>query len=65
MKAHSENNAQAAIFRWTDEGWQQLAGGLPQPINHMPYALLTDPEAPGRCASAWVVRSGRLRQGSP
>jgi photosystem II stability/assembly factor-like uncharacterized protein len=47
MKAHSENNAQAAIFRWTDEGWQRLAGGLPQPVNHMPYALLTDPEAPG------------------
>jgi hypothetical protein len=47
MKAHSENNAQAAIFRWTDEGWQRLAGGLPQPINQMPYALLTDPEAPG------------------
>jgi hypothetical protein len=21
--------------------------------------------SPGRCASAWVVRSGRLRQGSP
>ena len=47
MKAHSENSAQAAIFRWTGKGWQRLAGGLPQPLNHMPYALLTDPEAPG------------------
>lgn len=47
MKAHSENNAQAAIFRWTDEGWQRLAGGLPQPLDYMPYALVTDPEAPG------------------
>jgi hypothetical protein len=47
MKAHSANNAQAAIFRWTDKGWQRLAGGLPQPIDYMPYALLTDPEAPG------------------
>lgn len=47
MKAHSENNAQAAIFRSTGEGWQRLAGGLPQPIDYMPYALLTDPEAPG------------------
>src|SRR3712207_9560975 len=47
MKAHSENNAQAAIFRWTDEGWQRLAGGLPEPLDYMPYALLTDPEAPG------------------
>lgn len=45
MKAHSENNAQAAIFRWTDGGWQRLAGGLPQPLDYMPYALLTD--APG------------------
>jgi hypothetical protein len=47
MKAHSANNARAAIFRWTDEGWQRLAGGLPQPLDNMPYALLTDPEAPG------------------
>jgi hypothetical protein len=47
MKAHSENNAQAAIFRSTGEGWQRLAGGLPEPLDHMPYALLTDPEAPG------------------
>jgi hypothetical protein len=47
MKAHSENNAQAAIFRWTGGGWQRLVGGLPQPLNDMPYALLTDPEASG------------------
>jgi photosystem II stability/assembly factor-like uncharacterized protein len=47
MKAHSENNAQAAIFRSMAEGWQRLAGGLPQQLDHMPYALLTDPEAPG------------------
>jgi photosystem II stability/assembly factor-like uncharacterized protein len=47
MKAHSENNAQAAIFRSTGEGWQRLAGGLPEPLNYMPYALLSDPEAPG------------------
>ena len=51
MKAHSANNAQAAIFRWTDERWQRLARGLPQPLEYMPYALLTDPEAPGHvCA---------------
>jgi hypothetical protein len=47
MKAHSENNAQAAVFRWMGKGWQRLAGGLPQQLNHMPYALLTDPEAAG------------------
>lgn len=46
-KAHSGNNAQAYIFRSTDEGWRRLAGGLPQPLDHMPYALLTDPEIPG------------------
>ncbi len=47
MKAHSEHNAKAAIFRSTGEGWQRLAGGLPQPLDYMPYALLADPEAPG------------------
>ena len=46
-KAHSKNNARAAIFRSTGEGWQRLFGGLPEPLDHMPYALLTDPEAPG------------------
>ncbi len=28
-------------------GWQPLGGGLPRPLNDMPYALLTDPTAPG------------------
>ena len=46
-KAHSANNAQAAIFRSSGEGWQRLAGGLPQPLDHMPYALLIDPGSPG------------------
>ena len=46
-KGLSENKAQAAIFRWTDEGWERLAGGLPELLDYMPYALLTDPEAPG------------------
>ncbi len=48
MKAHSEHNAQASIVRSMEgAGWQPLAGGLPQPLNYMPYALLTDPSAPG------------------
>jgi photosystem II stability/assembly factor-like uncharacterized protein len=48
MKAHSENLAQAAIVRSMGRaGWQPLAGGLPQPLNYMPYALLTDSSAPG------------------
>jgi photosystem II stability/assembly factor-like uncharacterized protein len=48
LKAHSENNAQAAIVRSVGGApWQPLTGGLPQPLNHMPYALLTDPTTPG------------------
>ena len=47
MKAHSKNSAQAIIFRSMGGNWQPLSGGLPQPLNYMPYALLTDPEAPG------------------
>ena len=47
LKAHSERQAQAVIVRATGGGtWQRLTGGLPQPLNHMPYALLTDPTAP-------------------
>jgi hypothetical protein len=48
LKAHSEQNAQAAIVRSVGGApWQTLTGGLPQPLNHMPYALLTNPTAPG------------------
>jgi photosystem II stability/assembly factor-like uncharacterized protein len=45
---HWDGHAHAAIFRSTGDGrWQRLAGGLPQPLDYMPYALLTDPAAPG------------------
>ena len=48
MKAHSLDNAQAYIFRSMGDGtWERLSGGLPQPLTHMPYALLTDPDASG------------------
>ena len=48
FKAHSEKDAQAYIFRSADgKAWQKLADGLPQPLDYMPYALLTDPIAPG------------------
>jgi hypothetical protein len=48
-KAHSEHNAQALIVRSIGGApWQPLSGGLPRPLNHMPYALLTDPTAPGQ-----------------
>ncbi len=48
MKAHSTDNAQAYIFRSIGGSrWETLSGGLPQPFNHMPYALLTDSDMPG------------------
>jgi hypothetical protein len=48
MKAHSRDNAQAYIFRSIGGSrWEKLSGGLPQPLSHMPYALLTDPTEPG------------------
>lgn len=48
MNAHSADNAQAYIFRSTAGSmWERLNGGLPQPLNHMPYALLIDSGAPG------------------
>jgi photosystem II stability/assembly factor-like uncharacterized protein len=47
MKAHSEHRAQAALFRAVGAApWQHLSGGLPQPLDAMPYALLTDPVSP-------------------
>jgi photosystem II stability/assembly factor-like uncharacterized protein len=46
--AHWDGHAHASIFRSTEEGrWTRLSGGLPQPLDYMAYALLTDPEAPG------------------
>jgi photosystem II stability/assembly factor-like uncharacterized protein len=48
MKAHGSGNAQAFIFRSNRNGtWEKLSGGLPQPLDHMPYALITDPAEPG------------------
>jgi photosystem II stability/assembly factor-like uncharacterized protein len=39
--AHSPGRAEAYVYRWRDEGpWQPLGGGLPQPLDSMPYALL-------------------------
>ncbi len=48
FKAHGEDNAQAHIFRSVGGApWEKLIGGLPQPLNSMPYALLTDRTASG------------------
>lgn len=46
-KAHGSKHAEAVIFRRDGDGWQRLAGGLPQPLAYMPYALMTDPEIAG------------------
>jgi photosystem II stability/assembly factor-like uncharacterized protein len=40
--AHGGRDPQARIYRARDrEPWQSLAGGLPEPLPAMPYALLT------------------------
>jgi photosystem II stability/assembly factor-like uncharacterized protein len=47
-KAHGGGSAEAHIFRSGGHTpWEKLSGGLPQPLAHMPYALLTDIAAPG------------------
>lgn len=47
MKAHGGKSAEAHIYRRAGESWEKLGGGLPDPLDHMPYALLTDPAEPG------------------
>jgi len=40
QQAHRSGNAEAHLYRWRGAGpWQPLDGGLPQPLNSMPYAL--------------------------
>jgi hypothetical protein len=46
--AHIDGQANAYIFRSSGGApWEKLGGGLPQPLDYMAYALLTDPDAPG------------------
>ena len=46
--AHIDGRAEAYIFRRVgDAPWEKLGGGLPQPLDYMPYALVTDPDMPG------------------
>jgi photosystem II stability/assembly factor-like uncharacterized protein len=50
FKAHRPGNADAYIFRvMGGDTWEKVGakGGLPQPLDHMPYALQTDASAPG------------------
>lgn len=45
---HLERDARAVIFRKRgDTPWQALDGGLPQPLDVMPYALLAPLDRPG------------------
>ena len=38
--AHGRGDPQARIYRHENGGWQPLAGGLPEPLPAMPYALV-------------------------
>lgn len=39
-RAHADGRAAAHLYRWRARGpWQRLAGGLPDPLASMPYAL--------------------------
>lgn len=46
MQAHASPNAEARILRRRGDGpWQTLSGGLPAPLDSLPYALLAAPDA--------------------
>ena len=38
--AHGDATADAGVYRWRGDGpWVRMAGGLPEPLDDMPYAL--------------------------
>ena len=38
--AHGRGSAEAVVYRWEGDGpWQPLDGGLPRPLDAMPYAI--------------------------
>jgi hypothetical protein len=46
--AHRQGDARGVIYRSSGGApWERLAGGLPQPLDHPPYGLATDPAAAG------------------
>jgi photosystem II stability/assembly factor-like uncharacterized protein len=46
--AHKDGQANAHIYRSVGgASWEQLSGGLPEPLDYMAYALITDADAPG------------------
>lgn len=55
-QAHGSNAAAAYIFRREGATWQRLAGGLPQPLAFMPYALIPEPDRAGALYA--VLRNG-------
>jgi photosystem II stability/assembly factor-like uncharacterized protein len=56
--AHRPGRAEAYVYRWRGAGpWEALNGGLPQPLDSMPYALLAHD---GRLFAG--LRDGRLYQ---
>lgn len=45
--AHIDGRAQAHIYRKIgDAPWEQLSGGLPEPLDYMAYSLVTLPDEP-------------------
>ena len=46
--AHYDGDSHTSIYRSTGgAAWERLEGGLPQPLDYMAYALVTDPDEPG------------------
>jgi hypothetical protein len=38
--AHGRGDPEAHVYRRSNGGWERLAGGLPEPLPSMPYALV-------------------------
>ncbi len=46
--AHQDGQAHAHIYRKVgDDSWEQLTGGLPDPLDYLPYDLVTVHGCPG------------------
>jgi hypothetical protein len=44
FRAHGRGDPQAHVYRRRNGGWEPLAGGLPDPLPSMPYALVATDE---------------------
>jgi photosystem II stability/assembly factor-like uncharacterized protein len=43
---YGERSAEAYIYRWRGQGpWEPLGGGLPQPLDSLPYAMAVDSDS--------------------